>query len=251
MKIEKKITSSQTEKLKKEIVKILSLGLDITGELVEISLERVYPEAKRLLLNSKDKRWIDVICNDKGIEVKTFQVAKNLKNISVGTAVSNVLKRVSKVNHLDENQSRRNPSDIGKDLIDYLHTTIKEHAIQKGVTGNLTMGILFRTVDKRKFAYWEQELSFGSYLDYEWSWNITTTTKGETYTIVGKKGEEYVFRWYCDNQKQLFYNYKVPNEVAFFEIEEDEVNKKAFIVTQEELDILINQEIKKRCEQFL
>ncbi|USB33897.1 hypothetical protein [Paenibacillus sp. YPG26] len=239
MKIVQQLNSSQTAKLKQELVKILSLNLDITGELVEISLVAVYPEAKRLTLNTKDKRWIDVILPSKGIEVKTFQVAKSLRTITVGTQVSNVLKRVSQVNHLNEHGERRAATEIGKDLIHYLHSTIKEHATQKGVTGDLTMGILFRTVDKSHFAYWEQELSFGDYTDYEWSWNITESGGKQTYTVVGKKDGEFVFRWYCDNQKQLFYSYIVPADAVFFEIQQNEAQKKAFIITEEELQIKI------------
>ena len=240
------LSPSQTDKLKKEIVKILSLGLDITGELVEIALESVYPKATRLTLNTKDKRWIDVILPSKGIEVKTFQVAKSLNFISVGTQVSNVLKRVSKVEHLEANGNRRDATAVGKDIIDYLHSTISEHAAQKGIEGELSMGVLFRTVNKEHFAYWEQELHFGNYMDYEWSWNITKNNNKTTYTVVGKKDGEFIFRWYCENQKQLFYTYEVPNDAVFFNINQSEANKKAFIVTDEELQAMIDEEIARR-----
>ncbi|MCY7912994.1 hypothetical protein [Bacillus haynesii] len=243
MKKIQQLNSSQTQQLKQELVKILSLDLDITGELVEIALERVYPEAKRLTLNTKDKRWIDVILPQKGIEVKTFQVAKSLKSIITGTQVSNVLKRVSQVTHLAPNGNRRDAEDIGKDIINYLHSTIQDHANQKGVTGELTMGVLFRTVDKSHFAYWEQELHFGAYTDYEWTWNVTETKGKETYTIVAKKEGEFVLRWYCENQKQLFYTYTVPSDAVFFEIKQNETKQKAFIVTEEELQSMIAEAI--------
>ena len=226
-------------------MKILSLDLDITGELVEMALERTFPNAKRLTLNTKDKRWIDVILPTRGIEVKTFQVAPSLKSIITGNVVRNVLKRVSKVNHLNLDGNRREAIEIGKDIIHYLHSTIQEHATQKGVNGELTMGILFRTVDKSHFAYWEQELNFGDYTDYEWSWNITKIGPRVTHTVIAKKDEELVFTWYCENQKQLFYNYKVPNDAVFFRIEESEMNKKAFIITEEELQKLLDEAFEK------
>lgn len=245
MKKIKQLDSGQTQQLKNELVKILSLDLDITGELVEIALERVYPDAKRLTLNSKDKRWIDVILPVKGIEVKTLQVAKSIKLIIPGTRVSNVLKRVSQVNHLDEHGNRRDATEIGRDIIQYLHSTIQEHAAQKGIKGELTMGVLFRTVDKSHFAYWEQELHFGKYTDYEWSWNVNETTANTTYTVVAKKNGEFIFRWYCENQKQLFYNYEVPNDAVFFDIKQNETNKKAFILTEEELQTMIAEAFEK------
>lgn len=243
------LTGPQIAKLKNEITKILSLDLDVTGELVEISLLSVYPNSSRQTLNSKDKRWIDLVMPTKGIEVKTFQVAKSLKKITADTSVKNVLKRISKVDHLNEKGEYRNANEIGKDLINYLHQTITEHAIQKNVSGELTMGILFRTVQNTSFAYWEQKLNFGEYTDYEWSWNHNASTK--TDSIIGVKDGETVFSWYCNNQKQFFYLYKVPENAIFFEIDKAETNKEAFIITREELDAQIQEAFQKGVESVM
>lgn len=230
------VNAEQTKIFKKELGKILALGLDITGELVEIALVQVFPGAKRITLNTKDKKWIDVILPSKGLEVKTFQVAKSIDLITPGTVVSNVLKRVSQVDHTDTYGNFRNARDIGKDLINYLHSTIEEHSKQKGITGQKKMAVLFRTVANTHFAYWEQPLDFGKYEDYIWQWNETTSAGKATHTIVGIKEDKYIFRWYCTNQKQLFYHYEVPKEAVFFEINKSESETEVYIMTKEELN---------------
>jgi hypothetical protein len=240
------LNERQTEQFRKEILKILSLGLEITGELIEIALTQVYPESKRITLNSKDKKWIDVIAPDKGIEVKTFQVAKSARAIVEGMHVDNVLKRVSKVNHLEENNSERAASTIGSDIISYLHSTIDEHSREKGVSGEKVMGIVFRTVDNTAFGYWEQPLNFGEPTDYTWDWNTTTNSSGNFRTIVGRKDNNIIFKWYCNNQKQLFYHYQVPSNAVFFSISKEESSKKVYILSEEEIQQMIESEVSKR-----
>ncbi|CAM5796197.1 hypothetical protein [Brevibacillus borstelensis] len=239
------MNAEQTKKFQYEIGKILALGLDITGELVEIALTQVFPQAKRITLNTKDKKWIDVILPSRGLEVKTFQVAKSIKSITVGTVVSNVLKRVSQVEHTDHEGNVRDAKDIGKDLINYLHSTIEEHSTIKGVTGEKAMAVLFRTVDNSKFAYWEQPLNFGNYEDYDWQWNETISNGKVTHTIVGIKEGKYIFRWYCNNQKQLFYLYEVPEAATFFEVSKKESQQEVFIMTKEELDQKLSEAFRK------
>lgn len=185
-----------------EISKKLSIvkPRDRTGEKFEELLASVLLDSVRF---PKDKKWFDVRWHGVGIECKTFKFNK----VVVGESVDNVLKRVSQVNSW-HNNSLRNPTEVGKDIINYLHTTVAQHAKIKEITGQKILSVLARCIDDITFAYWEEPLHFGSYIDYTWTW------EGKN-TLVGAMGRERIFNWY-QNQKQLFYHWKIPNNAIIF-----------------------------------
>jgi hypothetical protein len=174
-----------------------------TGESFEEIFAKVIPNSIRL---PKDKKWFDIKLNNDGIECKTYLFSEILPD----AWVDNVLKRVSQVEARVGNKLK-DPSKVGRELINYLHTTIAEHATEKGITGRKIMAILARGKDGIHFAYWEELLYFGDSTDYSWSWNGKNT-------LVGDKNGEHIFSWY-QNQKQLFYRWKIPSDAIFFEAE--------------------------------
>lgn len=173
-----------------------------TGERFEEIFAKIIPNSIRL---PKDKKWFDIKLKEDGIECKTFHFSE----ISPNNWVDNVLKRVSQVEAKDGNELK-DPMEVGRELINYLHRTIVEHATEKGITGRKIMAILARGDDNIRFAYWEETLEFGKYTDYNWYWN------GKNTTLVGDKNGERIFSWY-QNQKQLFYRWKIPSNAIFFE----------------------------------
>lgn len=194
--------------LKEEKIPALAIELggvdprDRSGEKIEEVLASVIPGATRL---PKDKKWFDIKVNGGiGIESKTFQYDK----LSPGSFIDNVLKRVSQVNP-KEGDKLKPAKQVGRDLIDYLNTSIKEHAAEKGITNRKIVSVLARSLDNKHFAYWEAPLDFGAYTTYEWYWS----GKG---TLVGDKAGKHIFSWY-QNQKQLFYRWEIPKNALFFE----------------------------------
>lgn len=174
-----------------------------TGERFEEIFAKIIPNSIHL---PKDKKWFDIKLNIDGIECKTFLFPE----ISPYEWVDNVLKRVSQVEDRVGNKLK-DPSKVGRELINYLHTTIAEHATEKEITGRKIMAILARGKDKVHFAYWEELLYFGESTDYSWSWNGKNT-------LVGDKNDEHIFSWY-QNQKQLFYRWNISPNAIFFEAE--------------------------------
>jgi hypothetical protein len=103
------------------------------------------------------------------------------------------------------------PTQVGGDVLDYLHRTIEEHAKIKKISRPYVLAVLLRTSDGRDFAYWERPLYFGKAEDYTWSWNPNET-------LTGEGGGEAVLQWYSRNQKQLFYLWKAPSDAQFFHV---------------------------------
>jgi len=197
------LTSQQKRELSDKLARIPSR--ELTGETIEKTLAEVLQDARQL---PKDKRWFDIVQPTKGMEVKTFVARPPLR---VGTTVYNVLKRVSKVDTRDAKGNLRNAQQVGDEVIDYLHGTIREHAALKKVPDTHLLSILFRTEDARSYAYWEEPLHFGQKSSYTWVW------KGQE-TLTGYRGNEAIFQWYSRNQKQLFYRWKIPTAADFFQV---------------------------------
>lgn len=175
----------------------------MTGAAIEIALASVLPNAT----HCADKKWFDIKQPNRGLEVKTFEVNPPMQ---AGSRVSNVLKRVSKVSAKVHGELR-DPTQVGSDVLEYLHGTIEEHAKIKAIAKPYVLAVLLRTPDGTDFAYWERSLHFGKVEDYDWSWNANETLTGE------REGES-VLQWYSRNQKQLFYLWKAPPDADFFRV---------------------------------
>jgi len=198
------LTSQQKERLADQLARIPAR--ELTGEIMEKILAAVFPDAHQL---PKDKKWFDIVQPTRALEVKTFVAPPPLQ---VGSTVYNVLKRVSKVRTKDSAGRLRDTKEVGNEVIDYLHTSIREHANRKRVPENHILSVLLRTSDARSFVYWEEPLYFGRREDYRWIWNPNET-------LTGCRGDEIIFQWYSRNQKQLFYRWKVPPNADFFQVQ--------------------------------
>lgn len=240
------LNQQQVSAISRDVRLATALHGGLTGEEFERIIERRFPNSTAC----GDKKWFDIIQPNRGLEVKTFQTGKS-DIIAPGSSIDNVLKRIplealdkKLVNKNGTLDTTANLNEIGASIIDYLHSSMRKHAGEKGIKGAYTMVVLLRNGDKKKkintnsLGYWEQTLNFGSGSDYRWSWS--ESGKG----IVGHIGNRKVLTWYWQNQKQLFYNFRAPANVQVFSI----TPGKAVSYLEEELEKLLSDTYQKGFE---
>lgn len=213
------LTDEQIQKLRQLIARERALAGQLSGDRFEDILQTVLADCVKKKVNARgDKKWFDLAQPGRGLEVKTYQVPD--ARITPGSAVSNVLKRVapSLISKKYTSGSGRDvqvdmskpAAEVGAAVLEYLNTSVRTHAAEKGIEGDFYFTVLLRNKDLTHVGYWEQRIDFGTASDYTWAWSDAALKARH-------KGVE-VFSWYCTGQRQLFYRFEAPAGVQVFDI---------------------------------
>jgi hypothetical protein len=106
------------------------------------------------------------------------------------------------------------PDLIGQALLKHWQEKVEEDALIQKVNDKRVC-ILIKSVDNKKFAYFEEELAIYKPKDLTWKWTDATKTGLQG---IRKSDNFCVYRWY-PNQKQFFERFKFEKGNFIFEIE--------------------------------
>lgn len=167
--------------------------------------------------NIRSKRLYDVV----DVREKIGYSVKSLKwEVPSGTETefqlviqrADIFKKATALGfeHLDINSD---PQTLGAALLEHWRIKVEQDAVFQNVNDKRVF-ILLKSVDKKKFAFFEEDIRLYQQNEITWKWTDDTKTG-----LQGIRNEDQmcVYRWY-PNQKQFFERFKLPANIQKLQI---------------------------------
>lgn len=102
---------------------------------------------------------------------------------------------------------------LGRALLIHWYNKVYQDADKQGVN-DLRICILVKSNDRRRYAYFEEDIEIFEPKQLEWQWTDETKTGLQGISVADG---DCVFRWY-PNQKQLFKSFVLPKDIYQFRL---------------------------------
>lgn len=213
----------------------VAMAIPFIDDIEDYILEAIWEYVKGFewvdpLFNSRSKQLYDVIDPNTriGWSVKSLQ-----KQFSPGARYEMVIQRSDIFDraqelgftHLDKNSPT---ADLGRALLRHWENKITQDAQRQNVISQREF-ILFKSEDRKRFTFVEQDMEVYEPEDLEWSW---TNADKKGLQGIRKSDNQVVYRWYS-SQKQLFACSTLPNNLQVLEIDPIRLTK------QQLMDIMV------------
>ncbi len=105
------------------------------------------------------------------------------------------------------------PQTLGAALLEHWRIKVEEDAVFQDVNDKRVF-VLLKSMDKKKFAFFEEDIKLYQQDEITWKWTDHTKTGLQG---IRKEDQMCVYRWY-PNQKQFFERFKLPANIQKLEI---------------------------------
>lgn len=214
-----KLTEVQKQRLKNGVR--AALAIPLIDSLEDFIWEGIFCYTKQVefvdpLLGIRSKRLFDVVEKRKKIGWSAKALQWNMKEGGEFELViqrADVFKKRVALGFPSLTKSS-SPDLIGQALLKHWQDKVEEDALIQKVNDKRVC-ILIKSVDNRRFAYFEEELAIYKSKELIWKWTDATKTGLQG---IRKSDNFCVYRWY-PNQKQFFERFKFDTGNFIFEIE--------------------------------
>jgi len=214
------LTNSEMKRLKSGIQAVFAIPF--IDDIEDFVWEAIFSYVKQIpitdpLTHIRSKTLFDVVDSKQSVGWSAKAVQRS--NIKVPDIFEVVIQRAdifkkSKKLGFDELNIYSSPGDLGKALLKHWYEMKVYHdAVNQGVIDKRVC-ILLKSVDRKRYAYFEEDFSEYKDSDLVWTW---TNSAMEGLQGIRKSDNFCVFRWY-PNQKQLFERFVLPTDAPIISV---------------------------------
>jgi len=215
------LTSSESERLKNGIQAVFAIPF--IDDIEDFVWEAIFSYVKNIpiidpLTHIRSKTLFDVVDLKKSIGWSAKAVQRS--RIKVSDIFEVVIQRadIFKKSHelgFDNLTINSLPQDLGNALLKHWYEMKVYNDALKQSVKDKRICILLKSRDRKKYAYFEDNLSEYTPNELLWTW-----TNSDRHGLQGfrKRDNFCVFRWY-PNQKQLFERFLLPNDAPIISVD--------------------------------